>query len=134
MPSSRTLLSGLVLLSSLSPVLASWSDNFAGFFPTYNQGFQTLLKNECAGNYTEYLKGREDVSKADPKLKAFGINSLTTNVIQCLLEAAPELVKSRMASAQVGLFFNYVRSSSLMNFRYFSGMYIRFPFQGLAEC
>src|SRR5437667_8206183 len=118
MPSSWSFLSGLVLLSSLSLVSATWSDNFAGFFPRYNRGFQKLLNNECAGNYTEYLEDRENNTRVDPSLEVFGMDSVTHNVVQCLLDATPELVKAKMASAQVGIFQSYFRNSSLTSLGY----------------
>lgn len=117
MPSSWSVLSGLVLLSSISLVSATWSDNFDRFFPEYNRGFQTLLNNECAGNYTEYLKDREKIT-IDPRLRIFDMESVTSNVVQCLLQAAPELIKAKMASAQVGIFQSYFRNSSLMSLGY----------------
>lgn len=104
-----------MLLSSLSLVSATWSNNFAGFFPKYNHGFQKLLNNECAGNYTEYLEDRENKTRVDPSLEVFGIDTVTHNVVQCLLNAAPELIKAKMASAQVSIFQSYFQNSSLMS-------------------
>lgn len=108
MSSSLLILSGLVILSSLSLVSASWSDSFSGFFPEFNSGYQHILKNECARNYTEYLKNRDDISKTDLKLQMFGVRGLTSDVIECLLEATPEFFKAKMASAQVGISLNSI--------------------------
>lgn len=107
MPSSWSVLSGLVLLSSMSLVSATWSDNFDSFFPDYHRGFQKLLNNECADNYTEYLTNRKNITRVDPRLRIFNIGSVTSNVVECLLHAAPELLKAKMASAQVGIFQSY---------------------------
>lgn len=104
-----------MLLSSLSFVSSTWSDNFAGFFPEFNRGFQELLNKECAGNYTRYLEDRENITRLDPGLKIFGMDTMTHDVVQCLLEATPELIKAKMASAQVGIFQFCFRNSSLIS-------------------
>jgi hypothetical protein len=99
---------GLVLLlSSLSLVFATWEDNFAGFFPQYNEGFQLLLRDNCSSQHAIYLEDRDDDIRVDPILRAFGSDSGASNVIQCLLEYAPELIKVQMASAQVGVSRSY---------------------------
>jgi hypothetical protein len=104
MLSSWSFLGGLVLFSSLPPVSATWSDNFAGFFPDYNNGFQLLLRDNCSSQYTAYREHRDDDTKIEPILTAFHMDSITSNVIECLLEAAPEFVKVKMGSAQVSIF------------------------------
>lgn len=103
MLASWSFMSGLVLLNSFSFVFATWSDNFAGFFPEYNHGFQQLLNNECADKYTEYLEDSDNSTRIDSILEIFGLDSETFNVVQCLLHAAPELVKAKMAAAQVAI-------------------------------
>jgi hypothetical protein len=73
--SSWSFLGGLVLLSSLSLVSATWSDYFAGFFPEYNSGFQMLLRDNCSEEYTVYREHRDEDAKIDPILGAFGLNT-----------------------------------------------------------
>ncbi len=107
-------ISGLVLLSSFSFVFATWSDGFAGFFPKYNHGFQQILHNECADKYTEYLKHSENSSSVDPILKTFGLG-VAHNVVDCLLDAVPEIIKAKMASAQVTILQFNLGNSLLMS-------------------
>jgi hypothetical protein len=61
------------------------------------------LRENCSEEYAIYREHRDDDAKIDPILGAFGLDSPAFNVTQCLLEAAPEIIKAKMASAQVGI-------------------------------
>ncbi|KAH8648505.1 hypothetical protein BX600DRAFT_442794 [Xylariales sp. PMI_506] len=82
---------------------ASWDDPFRRFPPQYNAGFQSILRNDCRELYNEYLVNKSLIEAIPANISIFDINSLTHVVVNCVLENTPEIIKSKMASAQVVL-------------------------------
>ena len=106
----RTLLSEMVhpisiflLLSWTHSFVTAWTDDFIEFLPDFNAGFQLILRQNCSAQYAIFRedRDRDDESKGDPLLAAFSTNSVAENVIQCLLEHTPEIIKVKMGTSQV---------------------------------
>ncbi|KAK2598141.1 hypothetical protein QQS21_005692 [Conoideocrella luteorostrata] len=97
-----TLLFVLVLLAA--PSSAGWSNNFDIFFPSYNRGFQTIIHQNCSVQYEQYLQDRHDKSNITsfaPRLAGFGDTHLVNVLVNCILEATPEVIKAKLAAAGV---------------------------------
>lgn len=92
---------GLILL--VRPVAASWANPFEQFYSTYNHGLQEIIRDKCSEQYALYLEDRRNVSAIRPELRSFGARSMTKEVMECLLENSPEMVKSKMAAAAIVL-------------------------------
>lgn len=103
----------IVFFNLLAVCNASWGNPYEELFPDYNPAFQQFLAEggPCHGQYMNYLTWKNDTDDdldddtgllyVRPQLVAFSMTSPTHEVADCLLENVPELVKSRMASAQV---------------------------------
>ncbi|KAF5677215.1 hypothetical protein FHETE_1727 [Fusarium heterosporum] len=97
---SLLVLLGLLVL--VSPVSASWADPFEGFYG-YNDGLQAIIRSNCSDVYASYLENRRNSSGIEPALRIFGFESMTAEMMECILGNAPELVKSKMAAAAIVL-------------------------------
>lgn len=92
----------LIFITQFSFTLADWEDPlFKKFLPRYNNGFQRILRENCSEQYANYLANKDDITKLNPILRDFNIDSRESSVVECILNASPEFVKSKMASAQV---------------------------------
>ncbi|KAF4971979.1 hypothetical protein FZEAL_9697 [Fusarium zealandicum] len=98
-------LSLLVLgLSTLvTPVSASWTNPLEHFYSQYSHGLQDIIQNNCSDTYALYLADRRNVSAIRSELRIFGMHSMNHEMIECILENSPELVKSKMAAAAIVL-------------------------------
>ena len=97
-------LSAFVVLALLAQSgLADWTNPFSDFFGEYNEGFQNILRTNCSTEYIVYLQNRHNTTILDQGLQQFNEKSWATShdVINCMLRATPELIKSKMATADI---------------------------------
>ena len=95
-------LSLLYALATLFPsASASWGNPLEKLLPDSNAGFQHILHNSCSAEYAALIGNGDDVAITDSLLYKFDANSGINAVVNCMLEATPELVKFKMASVQV---------------------------------
>ncbi|KAH7309161.1 hypothetical protein B0I35DRAFT_491143 [Stachybotrys elegans] len=110
-------------LSSASTIPFGTESLLQQYFPDYRDGFRAIIKHECTTAYCEYmweLDRMEEaefyhincniteetytqpscINESDPDLN-FDIVTGETCLVDCMLSHTPELVKFRMASAQV---------------------------------
>ena len=82
---------------------------FKQFFPQYNPGFQRILRENCseqlAAHHVDEQQNEDKDEDADERVMTLGadfeVDSTAHLVVDCILQATPELIKSKMASAQV---------------------------------
>jgi hypothetical protein len=51
--------------------------------------------------YQKYRTGKRDEANIDPYLRQWGLQTVTSALINCILEATPQIIQARSASAQV---------------------------------
>ncbi|ERF73914.1 hypothetical protein EPUS_05926 [Endocarpon pusillum Z07020] len=99
---SLVLTFSFILITQISFTSADWDNQLLEkFFPGYNDGFQRILRENCSEQYADYLVNKDNSIKVDSILRGFGLDRPHSPVVECILNAAPEFVKSKMASAQV---------------------------------
>ncbi|UNI15379.1 hypothetical protein JDV02_001916 [Purpureocillium takamizusanense] len=109
----------VVAALSLLPLVSSdlLRTDFSTLFPQYNEAYRYILNNDslCGKIYrdfrtrnyqNEHDDGDNDAFKlpkadVDPLNAAFGLNTATHQLVDCILRNTPEIIKVRMASAQV---------------------------------
>jgi hypothetical protein len=92
-------------------VSALLEPEFKQFFPQYNTGFQRILRENCseqlAAHHVDKQQNEDEDEDEDTDDRVitlggdFEVDSTTHLVVDCILQATPELIKSKMASAQV---------------------------------
>ncbi|KAM0427214.1 hypothetical protein ACHAPT_007642 [Fusarium lateritium] len=89
----------------ITPVSASWSNPMERFYSNYNNGLQDIIRNNCSETYALYLQNRHDETNVGPALRSFTTHSvtMTSEMVQCILENTPEFIKSKMAAAAIVL-------------------------------
>jgi len=110
---------GAIAALSLLPLALSdlLRTDFSTFFPQYNEAFRYILGNDslCGEIYRDFRArnyenehGDSDTdpfklrkAEIDPVSAAFGLDSVTHQLVDCILKNTPEIIKVRMASAQV---------------------------------
>ncbi|KAK2768731.1 hypothetical protein FQN54_000587 [Arachnomyces sp. PD_36] len=81
----------------LATCVSAGEGRFRDWYPRYADGFNEIVDNNCAVQYENFRNGTTyyDASKSwDPDPGAYA-------VINCILEATPELIKVNLASCQV---------------------------------
>jgi hypothetical protein len=100
----RTLSLALSIVSCfITTVSATWSNPLEHFYPDYNEGLQTIIRDSCSEQYDSYLINKHHSSGVSPMLRIFGMGTMTHEVVECMLENMPELAKYKMGAAQIML-------------------------------
>ena len=99
----RTLSLALCLTTFIIPASATWSNPLETFYSDYNNGLQSIIRSKCSSQYAQYLDDKDNISSISPSLRVFNMDSMTHEVVDCMLEHMPELAKYKMAAAQIVL-------------------------------
>ncbi|KAJ6031040.1 hypothetical protein N7540_001772 [Penicillium herquei] len=94
-----------LLLTLLTPVLAS-RDLFENWYPEYGFIFERLIREDCSSEYDWYKTHHGNHTYMHSKTQWLGAGptkkeELVVPLVNCLMEACPEFMKSNMASANV---------------------------------
>ncbi|KAF4470846.1 hypothetical protein FALBO_2248 [Fusarium albosuccineum] len=87
----------------VAPVSASWANPLEHFYSSYNHGLQEIIHNNCSETYALYLQDRRNAANIRPSLRVFGMRSMTSEMLECILENSPEIIKYKMAAAAIVL-------------------------------
>ncbi|KAK7407976.1 hypothetical protein QQX98_009847 [Neonectria punicea] len=71
--------------------------------PGLQLGLQGILDANCSAQYGQRLENKHNASAVRPLLKSFGMRTMTYEVVECILENAPELAKTEIAAAAIVL-------------------------------
>ncbi|KAL7930846.1 hypothetical protein V8C35DRAFT_129022 [Trichoderma chlorosporum] len=83
---------------------AAAKNQFQQWYPEYGFIFERILHNNCSSQYELYTTGkanRTEWEQSSHWLGAGGTSALVVPLVNCILENAPEYVKSGMAGASV---------------------------------